>query len=153
MTSVAGGVDDEDVTRQKLASFLTNVEEDLGRIVLSAHLWITDEEFIPLLIAAWDEAKPRFGQLNSQLNETSFQRLEERGLTGRQLDFKLAIYEKRRKEFYSASSPPPVSTWSGRIKRGILGKLADIIDTILQSLNLPGADLVGELKDGIKNLS
>jgi hypothetical protein len=117
-----------DDDKKTLISILQFIQAALEELV-SSH--ITDDK--QLFQAAWNsEVKPRLEQLILDLQSTSgednprWREIQNRGLTGEQLKLKRARL--------AAVS-----------KKGIAGKILDIINTILGSI--PGADPIKEFKE------
>jgi hypothetical protein len=117
--------------KETLIDILQFIRAVLDELV-SSH--ITDDK--QLFESAWNsEVRPRLEQLISDLQSTSgednprWREIQDRGLTGEQLKLKRARL--------AAVS-----------KKGIPGKILDIINTILGSI--PGADPIKEFKEFVE---
>lgn len=98
-----------------------------------------DERLLPPMRAAWDETRPRFDIVAGRAAEIGPGAIEEHGLAGRQLQYKLAVVEHRNGIFRSLG--------------GVLGfrRVIETIDTLLKSI-LDAAGVGGglaEIKDYI----
>jgi hypothetical protein len=112
-------LNDED--RLALQKFVDDLREVLEWIVLNPE-GLIPERMVPALSAAWQEVKPRFGELNTEIGSgENDDRLEDRGLAGAQLRFKLMRFHDLMEQFraYREAGFPPAERLSPR--RRLLG--------------------------------
>lgn len=98
------------------------------------------ERLVEFMRPAWEEGRPIFERLAVAIGDASLGRLQEHGLSGRQLHFKLEVIRYLNEQYLA-------------IGKGILKKLLDAIDTLLKSIIKAAGlgDAAEELKDFIKD--
>lgn len=132
--------------RERLQSFLHEVHTLLKDVVLTRDSYFR-EPMRPLFRAAWAEVEPVFNTLDFELRHESPDaqiegKLEAAGLTGAQLDLKLAGFERALENWRTNGHTP-----------ALLGKVLNWINTLLKSLIsvLPGGEALKEFKESIEN--
>jgi hypothetical protein len=142
----------EENDKERIIRFLDNVRSDLELAVSNVGLLVLDEELNWLIVKVWKEMAPKFETAKSQLSEKDLGYLQGRGLVEFELDLKLAVYERERKRFREwfererRREEPWRKCFRLRIRRGFW----DIVDSILDSIGLPGTDAIKEFKESLK---
>lgn len=130
-------------SRAVLAAYVRVIRQFLDEIVETGTDYqrrpLFDEALIGLMRAAWHEARPRFDVVAARAAELAPRAIEEHGLAGQQLQYKLAVVEHRNGIFRSLG--------------GVFGfrRVIEAIDTLLKSI-LDAAGVGGglaEIKDYI----
>jgi len=159
---------EEDIGR--LNSFIFDLQRDINFVVSRIDIIVPEQRELHDLVAqAWKDVLPRFDEIwlyiadESNLEQLRNQ-LEDRGLTGIQLMFKLSVYDARRNEFRRQWEEFEIAskdkkrrrrffTWRSYFMRWTINRLFDIGDVILDSLGfIPGIEAVKEIKGTIDNL-
>lgn len=159
-------MDEQD--RRQLLGFVSDVEATIER----ALVYVPEPDMADLAFTAFGDLRERgeFERLHNEIaSSESDQRLDQAGLSGAQLVFKLAVIDRRRSDVQAAEETaeepgepldqdpqlsPQRQSSRGRRLRGLIVKLLDAIDTVLDSLvgALHGAgEIIKELKLALEN--
>lgn len=137
---------------EKLRSFLSETRQDLDFIVSKIMPRLTmepqkviTEELLKATTAAWEELQDRFNEVSKMLLTVKTEKLQEVGLTGQQLDFKIEAFRFLDRRFKDASLT--AINWRSWFLRPLL----KIIDSILGSLStlIPIMHPITEFKDAL----
>ena len=123
----------------KLIRFLEDTRDFLGRLIQHGKAFVP--ELVESIRRAWNTGLQRFNDIITRALLLTQTQLESHGLTGEELRLKPNLVSHYFGELISGGG------------KGILRKLFDVIDTlldsILQALGVPGA--VKEIKDSIRS--
>ena len=132
-----------DLPIDNLEDFLEEVRKLFDNITYHWDQILIPAEFRKPLVEAWDELRPAIASLKDEVNsDDNATKLEEAGLSGKQLQLKLGILNRVWEKFKD--------TGTAKVLRKLLGW----INKILASLGavLPGGEAVKELKEAIEEL-
>jgi len=163
----------DESARQTLITFVDQVHDDIAQATYLIDLLVSDKRIKKRIKDSWDVMGTHFESVRKWLDEVDMKELGERGLTGRELRLKIAVYRKHRNLFKkwvrslpSQDSGATLERWSLSIqsngfqslksfyRKAIVGKkrfvkTAKVAIRILESLGIPGADAISEAEDMI----
>jgi hypothetical protein len=130
--------------RRILAHFVISVRDFIDELVRENRdprgrpLFV--EGLLEFMRPGWEEGRPIFESLAVAISDARLDRVQEHGLSGQQLRFKLEVIRYLNQRYLA-------------IGKGILKKLLDAIDTLLKSIIKAAGlgDAAEELKDFIKD--
>jgi hypothetical protein len=134
---------------QRLREFLTAVETLLDNLV-NHRTDVVSADLRPAFQSAWPEAKNAFMKARAALESPDIlESLNAVGLTGKQLDLKLAGVAAAKEQWENAEASPDAGPKPSRLLR----KFLDWVDTVLGSLSVavPWVELIAEYKDCVRN--
>jgi hypothetical protein len=155
--------------RQNLIMIVGDTKEQLGTIILDdlrGKESMSNRHLLQALREAWSEVVPKFDQLIRAIEGTEYDgSLEEAGLSGRQLAFKMKLFytaredlirdRQRLKRNWLASFLPAwlVKLFSKKIKDPVVSFLK-AVNLVLGSLAhaIPLSESIKEMKEGLEQL-
>ena len=147
-----------DKDKEILLKFLEGTQGFIGIIVSDIHLLAPDqEEIYGLVRKSWEKVGSTLDNVKSNIykGNRDSRRLTLVGLTGVQLELKYKVYKKEKDIFdrewqkIKGISEPERKAWWLKIKGGLLQRLINVIDIILDSISsvIPPAHAIKEFKD------
>jgi len=137
------------VAKSKLIVFVDNVHSDLELIIDNIEKWKNYRIDIHILVKeAWIEVQDNFDLGKREIENISDDTLKMYGLSGKQLDLKLAEYEKRKSDFLASPNYEPRDKrprmWEVRLRKHLIA-----IDVVFDSLasSIPQLQAVKEIKE------
>ena len=127
---------------EKRAAFITWVERVLTQIVTHPEEWNIPLQLRAPMTAAFNQVRPLFEDLAPFAADIGLRGVEEHGLGGDQLEFKLRTVE------FWANRVNQANFGTGLIRR-LLDAIDTLLDSILDALGIGGS--IQEIKDAIRD--
>lgn len=129
--------------QDRLEDFVTFVRNLLQGLILRDigpdHEVRFDEDLHPVMMDAWDEVQPHFDRLIEATREADYETLNEHGLTGSQLNLKLAVFSRWWNRFREVGGLANL--------RWLFEAIDNLLESLIEALGVSGA--VAEFKDAL----
>lgn len=145
--------------KEKLLFLINEIKKTYDELVKLPFFLKYDGTTYPLILKSWAEVKKTFRSIKNEIKKLDLSFLEQRGLIGFQLDFKIDIFNKinsyLKESIREFRLYAKIQTLPNKIKRlektvNIFNNLCDVVDALFKSLALPIADMFEEFKEFFK---